>query len=132
MSRMSWRLTRKKRPPQPEPQPAPEPVAIVESLSDEEGRQKRWTGLVESKYQAILNAQSDMQTVLHELNEHVVADHDGDISECDMWCWPRMVRRTIACLDQRERGVFLMILLKDWYWRQAAMEPWLADDGPES
>ena len=129
---MSWRLTRKKRP-EPQPQPAPEPVAVAapEQSSEEEHRQRRWVDVVDAKFDAILNAQSDMDTVLRELDDHVAFEHRGDIAECDVWCWPRMVRRTLASLEEHERYVFLMVLLKDWYWRQSAMQPWLAD-GPES
>lgn len=86
---------------------------------------------MEDKYQAILNAQDDMAVLKLELDEHVRLAHGGDIEHCDLWCWPRTVRRTIGAMDGSERWVLQLVMLKEWYWRRAAMEPWLADDDPE-
>lgn len=125
---MNWRWTRRR--PRSETQPAPVPV--VEALPSDEGSQKQWVDFMETKYLAILNAQSDMQIVLHELHEHVQCDHGGDIEDCDVWCWPRTVRRTIGALESDERWVFTMVLIKEWFWRQAVMAAGVPiDDGPD-
>lgn len=92
-----------------------------------------WTEILDTKFQLILDAQEDLALLLQQLNVHVSVAHDGRVSECDVWCWPRTVRRTLAALTDQERWVFQLVLLKDWFWSQLPMEPWLLDasSGPD-
>lgn len=79
---------------------------------------------LDKAFTATIEARVVISRLQEALDWHHYNAHYSVTQDCDVLCVPELVDQLITSLDIDMLRTVSTLLVKEWYWRQAAMEQW--------